>query len=654
MSEIEFIQNTLAQAARLRRLQRGLRGLWIGLFVGACLWLLLLGLYKLFPLPVSLLYWSGGAAVVFPLIGFLLGFWRTESLPTTARWVDLQEGLKERLSTAMELSSDENSGPWRELLVNDAAAHANELQKRKLVRFSLPGLARWTVLILAVAFGLGFVPEYRSNSFKAGEEDGARIEEAGRQIEQLVRRELVRRPALDDGVQQVLENAEELGQEFQKATLTRSEALKDIASVQDRLKKELNELGQESALRRMARAARSQPTRNNNSAAAAQKQMKALQKQLGSTKADPEKLDQLQKQMEQLQQTARDLANKGGGTDAERAQMSQSMAALSSQAAALGMSLPELDQAMQALAANQADLFLQNLEAATTDLEKLKKAAQRMQQLQAQMNKAGKDLAEQLENGQAKMAQQTLERMTKQLQESGLTPEQFKEMLEEVAKAVDPASSYGKASEFLEKAVQQMDQGNKAGASQSLANAAKELEELLEQFGDAQSLMAAMEAMKEASMVIVSGQKWGLCKSCSGSGCSACRGRGVGEGGRPGSGVGTWADEDSGWLYDGSWSELVDNSGLERPDLDPRGISDRGEGELNPALDPSKIRGKFSPGGPMPSISLKGVSIRGSSQIQFQEAATAAQADAASAVNQDKVPRPYQGSVRDYFDDLKE
>ena len=155
-------------------------------------------------------------------------------------------------------------------------------------------------------------------------------------------------------------------------------------------------------------------------------------------------------------------------------------------------------------------------------------------------------------------------------------------------------------------------------------------------------------------MCIASGQKWGMCQGCGGQGCGMCKGNGVGEGGQPGSGVGTWADEDGGWLYDGSWSDLVDNSGIVRPDMESRGISDRGEGELNPNLDPSKIPGQFAPGGPMPSISLKGVSIKGASQIQFQEAATAAQADAASAVNQDKVPRSYQGPVKDYFDDLKE
>ena len=55
----------------------------------------------------------------------------------------------------------------------------------------------------------------------------------------------------------------------------------------------------------------------------------------------------------------------------------------------------------------------------------------------------------------------------------------------------------------------------------------------------------------------------------------------------------------------------------------------------------------------MPSITLKGLSIKGQSSVPYQEAASAAQAEAQSALNQDQVPRAYQGAVRDYFDDLK-
>ncbi len=53
-------------------------------------------------------------------------------------------------------------------------------------------------------------------------------------------------------------------------------------------------------------------------------------------------------------------------------------------------------------------------------------------------------------------------------------------------------------------------------------------------------------------------------------------------------------------------------------------------------------------------LTLKGVSIKGQSKVQYQEAVTTAQSEAQSALSQDQVPRAYRGAVRDYFDDLKE
>src|SRR5438046_2339718 len=64
--------------------------------------------------------------------------------------------------------------------------------------------------------------------------------------------------------------------------------------------------------------------------------------------------------------------------------------------------------------------------------------------------------------------------------------------------------------------------------------------------------------------------------------------------------------------------------------------------------------GQISSGGPMPSITLKGVSIKGQSKVAYTEAVTRAQSEAQSALSQEQVPRAYQGAVKDYFDDLKE
>jgi hypothetical protein len=255
----------------------------------------------------------------------------------------------------------------------------------------------------------------------------------------------------------------------------------------------------------------------------------------------------------------------------------------------------------------------------------------------------GKDLAEQLKNGQPEVAQQTLQKMIDQLKSANLSPDQLQKMMKEVAKAVDPAGNYEKVAEHLKESAQKMNKGDQNGAAQSLAKASDQLKKLMEQMGDAQSLQAELEALNKASMAVGTCQGWGKCQS---PGFNP-------NGKKPGSGVGTWADEESGWMYDGQWNDRWDNSGVVRKDMESRGLSDRGEGELSDALKPTKVKGQFSPGGQMPSITLKGVSIKGQSKVAYEEAATAAQSDAQSALSQEKVPRAYQGAVRDYFDDLK-
>jgi hypothetical protein len=242
-------------------------------------------------------------------------------------------------------------------------------------------------------------------------------------------------------------------------------------------------------------------------------------------------------------------------------------------------------------------------------------------------------------------------------------------ILNEVSKALNPASEYGKVAEHLKNAVKQMQQSknansseaqkqqSKQGAAQSLAEASKELEKLAQQMADAEQLAKMMEMLDRAQMAIASGKGWGQCKGtcphCNGLGCWLCRKPGWKPGGGMSpSGVGTWADETSWNYYPQDMNQMpVDNSGIQRPDMDPRGLSER-DPSLNPALNPTKVKGQLSPGGPMPSITLKGVAIKGQSQVQFEEAATAAQTEAQAALNQYQVPRAYRGAVRDYFDDL--
>lgn len=645
MSELQLIEGVLERTSRRRRWDRAWAFFWRAFLLGCILWLGTLVLYKLLPLPQQILTWSGLLALALLPAGFLLGWARKISRGDSARWVDGRLQLQERLSTALEVASTPGVGTWRDLLLDDAAKCARNLDPKRFLPFHLPKASRWALLVLALSVGLGFIPEYRSEQYRKKQREAEVIREAGKQMAELVRLNLERRPPAMEPTRRSMESAIELGEQLTKAKLTREEALKDLASVTEKLKQETKELGKNPAFKRMEQSARTPSGNPEQTSATLQKKIEDLQKALGNQAANSDALEKFKKDLQKLKEAAAGMSSKDASqAEAAREQMEKSLAELSQRAKDAGLSIPGLQAAIEALKANQADLFLRDLNLALNDLEKMKEMAKQLEQLQQQAEKLGRDLAEQLKLGQAEAAEQTLKKMVEQLKQSNLTPEQLERLLQEVSKAIDPASTYGKVGDLLKQAAQQLKQAEKPGAAQSLADAAAELAKMLEQFGDGQSLAAALEALQRASFCIGNCQGWGQCKSLR---------VGFNKGGKPGRGVGTWADE-NGWLFYPEITDRWDNSGVQRPDMDPRGQTDRGDGALADNIAPTKIRGQFNPGGSMPSITLKGVSIKGQSKVEYEAAVMAAQTEAQGALNQDQVPRAYQGAVRDYFDDLKQ
>lgn len=666
MSELQVIHSALERAGQRRRRASALRGLWQGLFVGAIFSLILVILWH-FPLGwPSWLHWAAVAAP-FPcmLAGLLIGGWRKPALDEVARWVDGRKHLQERLSTALEVSAAPKGDAWRGLVVTDAAEHAKLLDIRSLLPFHLPNVTRWALALLALAVGLGFVPEYQTKHTLQRARETAHINEIGRRLAELTRRNLTNRPPVFEQTEKTVESVAQTAERWMDHGLTRNDALKDLANAAQKVKDQFNNLAQkDAALKNLKRYDDSQRTAGANDphlAAQMQQKIDELQKQLGS--ASSNNLSQVQTNLSHLQQAAQALADKGeNATQGDRQQLSNSLQALGAEMQQMGLSLPQLEAAMQALATNSPGLAMNDLKAATTDLQKMQQMVKNLQQLQQDMQQMGKNLAEQLQNGQPQAAQQTLQKMAQQLQTGGLTPQQFQQVMNDVANAVDPAKDYGTVSDQLRQALQQMkdaanqmqngQNGQQPGqnsaqgqAAQSLQAAADQLGNLMQQMaGDAQSLQAELAALGQASSAISSGQGWNAARGGAG------HGRGTGKGGKPGSGVGDWGDDNARW--DGEASENWDNSGINRPDQAPRPPTER-DAELSEALRPTSVPGQFSPGAPMPSLPLKGVSIRGTSEAQYVKAAAAAQSDAQAALSQDRVPRAYAGAVRDYFTEME-
>lgn len=646
MSDLEAIQDVLARAARRRRWVRACNGFWQGLLLGAFIWLVALATYKLAPIPFSIPLGAGAVAFLCVTAGFLRGWLHNPTLLQTARCVDDRQQLQERMSTALELAQAGGDENWRALLVADAARAAAKLDPRKVFPYRLPRGAAWAVLILALGASLGFVPEYRSKEYLTKEQDAAAIKDVGAKIVEVTHQTLEQRPPVLEPTQKAIESAEQLGLQLSKNPLTRNDALKDLANVADKLKSQLADLGRKSPeLNSLEKTAREPASDKNGLSPEEQKQMDALQKSLDKSGGTPDAMDKLAGQLQKLQKAAADLAkDHSPAADAARQKLAQNMADLAQEAAAMGQPMQNLDAAIAALKANKTDDFQRDMDAATTDLEKTRETAKALQQLQEQSEKTGKDLPEQLKFGQPDAAQSTLKKMIDQLRSGPMTADQMQKMLDEVSRSVDPASPYGKAAAALKQASGQLKNGDKPGAAQSLADASKELDKVMADLSDAKDLQASLDAVNKAEFALATHQNWGECKN------GQCYSTGQGTG-RNGHGVGTWTDDDS-QLYP-QMSALWDNSGVQRPDQAAKGLTDRGDPKLSDNLVPTKLHGQIAPGTPMPSITLKGVSIKGQSGVGYTEAVDAAQSDAQSALNQDQVPRAYEGTVKYYFNDLK-
>src|SRR6516162_2310986 len=130
MSELDTIQGALQRAALRHRLSRALRFLWAGLLIGAILSLLVIGVYHVFPIPINSLLAGTLLPLVGALVGFILGGWKKPNVSEVARWVDRKQRLKERLSTALEVSADSGDSQWRDLIIADAADHVKQIDAR--------------------------------------------------------------------------------------------------------------------------------------------------------------------------------------------------------------------------------------------------------------------------------------------------------------------------------------------------------------------------------------------------------------------------------------------------------------------------------------------------------------------------------------------
>jgi hypothetical protein len=350
--------------------------------------------------------------VVWLGIGVLMAFvWgRARASVDAARRFDVTFGLKERVSTALELIDGriQADPALTDLQVRDALIQAEDVDARAGLPLALRreewGVALALALMLAV---LVVVPNATADNVAVDPERDAIVEQVIAQVEDTIAT-VATDPTLDDATREEILDALEVDmRELQNEAITADEALATARDVEEIVRDQANQMeldrdGAFDAVRSAVETLQEQP--DNQSGGGEQQQPNEAQQPSGLTQTDPnEALSQ------ELEQMSEQLENSDQGQQGQQNQQAPSPDAARQAADALRETNPDLAQAMD----DYADAMEQgDTQAAQEALEQAQEALQQQQRQQEQAQQSAQELQQ-----QADELQQTQEEFSQQQQQ---------------------------------------------------------------------------------------------------------------------------------------------------------------------------------------------------------------------------------------------
>jgi hypothetical protein len=238
MEHEEILQRLVRVLRRRAGWVRRRSSLLQALFVGLCLCLVLAIWHRFMPLPISQLVEFGLAAMAgCAIVALALGLRsRADPMSLLIR-ADRTLKLRERLSTAYELSMSPYPHPLRPIVLQEAARVARSVNPFRVIPSATPRTLRWTpflllaiVLVLVVDFRM-FLPR----SFIGGDERAsATLYEQGQQLERQGKR--LETEARRRGLERSMEagrRMQSLGQRLQNEKVNEREAMARVNSLSE-------------------------------------------------------------------------------------------------------------------------------------------------------------------------------------------------------------------------------------------------------------------------------------------------------------------------------------------------------------------------------------------------------------------------------------
>jgi hypothetical protein len=325
--------------------------------------------------------------------GILVGWTRHITPLVAAQIADERAGLKERLSTAVELSGNQNRSEIATAQIADAAQHASGMQPSRVLPWRVPRQWRFLAAAAAVLLAAIFLPELPVFHTPQDRIDRAEMQNTGAKIQQVAKEmEKKARKRQDDKNSEILHRIaremKQLGKDQERNRISKKQAMLRMNDLQKQVKEAESQPGSgnsqksmDKVARELRDAAKRQAQRGNPEAQQALNRM--------ADNMEKRDFDGAKKQLEELaqkMQSGKLSADEAGKAAETLQQMAQSMEGSNMQNASKQMkdAAKQLQQAAQA-----AKQLQQKMAGAKSDAERQKLQQQASQQLSQAMQQAG-------------------------------------------------------------------------------------------------------------------------------------------------------------------------------------------------------------------------------------------------------------------------
>lgn len=257
---------------------------------------------------------------------------------------------------------------------------------------------------------------------------------------------------------------------------------------------------------------------------------------------------------------------------------------------------------------DESNLTEEQRKALTEQLQKLakqiKELAQKNSELEKELEKLGLD---------KKLAQMSEKQLAESLKKQGLNQQQIEELLKKAAACRSACRSCSKLGDAMA-----------ACGSGSGGLSGDDLAGLIDQLDQLQAMKDDLAAM-QASLSEIS-----RCMGCLGEGM--CQGLGA-----------------MGEFREGYRNAYGPGTGGPGMGYGPRGIDESGQ----TSTKKTKAKTKTGEGPVVASWYFKGSQVKGDAKREFSQVVQAGRDNAAEAINENEIPRKYEGAVKDYFGQLE-